>query len=105
MVLVAGIGIGLFVLIIIWTLTIVAVFVLAAVPKMRYGIPVVVAVTVLISLLLILYPRDSSSVTTAVQGVDEIFFGRLTLLIKPSLRNVIIKKKKKRGNPVMDVPY
>lgn len=81
MVLVAGIGVGLLVLIVIWTLTAVAVFVLAAIPKARYGIPAVLAVSVLISLVLILYPRESSSVNTAVQDVDEIFFGRLTLLV------------------------
>lgn len=88
MVLVAGIGVGLLVLIVIWTLTAVAVFVLAAIPKarsvpaikcpysrfivllctcFRYGIPAVLAVSVLISLVLILYPRESSSVNTAVQ--------------------------------------
>lgn len=67
MVLVAGIGVGLLVLIVIWTLTAVAVFVLAAIPKARYGIPAVLAVSVLISLVLILYPRESSSVNTAVQ--------------------------------------
>lgn len=77
-----NIGVGLLVLLILWVASVLAIVALAAVPKARFAIPFVIVASLVVSLVLLFYPRASpDQPTTSTEDVDELFFGRLVLLL------------------------